>query len=47
MLRQPLPSLRGRSWNRGTAEDLRRFLIQRLEEQFERRLKTASVLEQL
>ena len=47
MLRHPLPVLRELAWDRGTAEDLRRFLIQRLEAQFERRLKTVAVLEQL
>ncbi len=47
MLKHPLPALRERPWDRGTAGDLRRFLIQRLEAQFEQRLKTVSVLEQL
>ena len=47
MLGNPLPALRGQAWDRSTAEDLRRFLIQRLEAQFEQRLKTVSVLEQL
>jgi len=47
MLRHPLPALREQPWDRGTAEDLRRFLIQRLEAQFEQRLKTVPVLDQL
>ena len=47
MLRHPLPALREQSWDGSTAEDLRRFLVQRLEAQFEQRLKTVSVLEQL
>ena len=47
MLRHPLPVLRELAWDRGTAEDLRLFLIQRLEAQFEQRLKTVTVLEQL
>ena len=47
MLRKPLDRLERRSWSRLTAEDLRRFLVQRLEAQFERRLKTAAELAQL
>ncbi len=44
MLKKPLPGLAERDWSRQTASDLRRFLIQRLETQIERRLKTAAVL---
>ena len=47
MLRKPLDQLEPRRWSRKTAEDLRRFLVQRLETQFERRLKTAVELAQL
>jgi hypothetical protein len=47
MLKKPLADLRGRSWEQETAEDLRRFLTQRLEAQFEGRLKTAAVLAEL
>lgn len=46
MLRRPLPELRGRRWDRGAAADLRQFLVQRLEAQFECRLKTVAVLAQ-
>ncbi len=47
MLRKPLADLRERPWDSKTAEDLRRFLNQRLEAQVEGRLKTAAVLAQL
>ena len=47
MLKKPLDQLEPRSWSRPTAEDLRRFLVQRLEAQFERRLKTVAELAQL
>lgn len=47
ILRKPLPQLAERPWRRETASDLRRFLTQRLEAQFEHRLKSAAVLEQL
>jgi hypothetical protein len=46
MLRRPLPELRDGHWDRGAAEDLRQFLVQRLEAQFECRLKTVAVLAQ-
>ena len=46
MLRRALPELRDQRWDRGTAEDLRQFLVQRLEAQFECHLKTAAVLAQ-
>jgi len=46
MLRTSLPKLPERKWDRRTAEDLRRFLNQRLEAQFERRLRTAQMLEE-
>ena len=47
MLKRPLADLRERPWESKTAEDLRRFLTQRLEAQVEGRLKTAAVLAQL
>ena len=47
MLRKPLPKLHAAPWTRATAADLRRYLLQVLEEQFERRIKTAEVLEQI
>jgi hypothetical protein len=47
MLKKPLPSLADRVWSRQTGDDLRRFLIQRLESQIEHRLKTAKVLTEL
>ena len=47
MLKKPLRDLREQSWAPKTAEDLRRFLNQRLEAQVEGRLKTAAVLAQL
>lgn len=47
MLRKPLPKLDPAPWTRATAADLRRYLLQVLEEQFERRVKTAEVLEQI
>ncbi len=47
MLKKPLPGLAERVWSRQTADDLRRFLIQRLEAQIEHRLKTAAVLAEL
>ena len=46
MLQKPLDQLEPRNWGRRTAEDLRRFLVQRLEAQFERQLKTAAELAQ-
>jgi hypothetical protein len=47
MLKKPLADLREPSWGSKTAEDLRRFLTQRLEAQVEGRLKTAAVLAEL
>jgi DNA repair protein RecO (recombination protein O) len=47
MLKRPLGDLRAQTWDRKTAEDLRRFLTQRLEAQVESRLKTAAVLAEL
>ena len=46
MLQKPLDQLEPRNWGRRTAEDLRRFLVQRLEAQFECQLKTAAELAQ-
>jgi DNA repair protein RecO (recombination protein O) len=47
MLKKSLTALAEREWSRSTAADLRQFLEQRLEEQFEHRLKTAPLLAQL
>jgi DNA repair protein RecO (recombination protein O) len=47
MLKKPLAELRERPWEAKTAEDLRRFLNQRLEAQVEGRLKTPAVLAEL
>jgi DNA repair protein RecO (recombination protein O) len=47
MLKKPLADLRERPWGPTTAEDLRRFLNQRLETQVEGRLKTVAVLAEL
>jgi DNA repair protein RecO (recombination protein O) len=44
MLLKPVAQVSGR-WSRDTASDLRRFLVQRMEEATERRLITAPVLE--
>jgi len=45
MLRNPIAQVSGGAWSKGTAADLRRFLVQRMEEAIERRLITAPVLE--
>jgi DNA repair protein RecO (recombination protein O) len=47
MLRKPLPALRNGDWDASRCRDLRRFLIERLEGHFEKRLKTARALEAL
>ena len=47
MLRTSLLDMDPDQWGRQTAEDLRRFLTQRLEAQFEVRLKTAEALAEL
>jgi len=44
MLSKPVAEISG-PWSKDTAADLRRFLIQRMEETTERRLITAPVLE--
>ena len=44
MLRLPVAQVSGR-WSKDTAADLRRFLVQRMEEAMERRLITGPVLE--
>jgi DNA repair protein RecO (recombination protein O) len=44
MLRMPVAQVAGQ-WSRETAADLRRFLVQRMEETIERKLITAPVLE--
>ena len=47
MLKTSLRDMDPDQWGRETAEDLRRFLTQRLEAQFEARLKTAQALAEL
>jgi DNA repair protein RecO (recombination protein O) len=45
ILRQPVAQLATVNWNRETAADLRRFLVQQIEAHAERRLITAPMLE--
>jgi DNA repair protein RecO (recombination protein O) len=45
MLKEPVANFAAVSWNRDTAADLRRFLVQQIETQIERRLITAPTLE--
>jgi DNA repair protein RecO (recombination protein O) len=47
MLATPIRSLAPRMWSRTTCRDLRRFLITTMEQQMERRLVTAPMLETL
>lgn len=47
MLTTPIHSLTPRTWTRTTSRDLRRFLITTIEQQVERRLITAQMLETL
>ncbi|MCA2965095.1 MAG: DNA repair protein RecO [Acidobacteriaceae bacterium] len=47
MLATPIRSLAPRMWSRTTCRDLRRFLITTMEQQMERRLVTAQMLETL
>lgn len=47
MLTTPIHNLTPRSWSRTTSRDLRRFLITTIEQQVERRLITAQLLETL
>lgn len=47
MLKTSLREIETRGWSAATAADLRRYLRQRLEDQFEAKLKTAGVLEGL
>jgi DNA repair protein RecO (recombination protein O) len=46
MLRTPIGQLSTSRWDQGTAADLRRFLVQQIESHVERRLITASMLEE-
>jgi DNA repair protein RecO (recombination protein O) len=46
MLRRPVGELSRANWDRGTAADLRRFLVQQMEGHIERRLLTARILEE-
>ena len=45
ILRQPVAQLATVNWNRETAADLRRFLVQQMESHTERRLITIPMLE--
>ena len=45
MLRKPVAQAEPQEWRRETAADLRRFLVQQIETQIDRRLLTAPVLE--
>jgi DNA repair protein RecO (recombination protein O) len=45
MLKKPVAEVSGGGWSKETAADLRRFLLQRMEEAIERKLITAPVLE--
>jgi DNA repair protein RecO (recombination protein O) len=47
MMQTPIGQLSERSWTRGTASDLRRFLVRRIEDHAERRLQTAPLIEAL
>jgi DNA repair protein RecO (recombination protein O) len=46
MLRRPVSQISGSAWTGETAADLRRFLVQQIETHAERRLVTASMLEE-
>jgi DNA repair protein RecO (recombination protein O) len=45
MTRKPVGQLSGEGWTRETAADLRRFLVQQIEQHIERKLVTVPVLE--
>jgi DNA repair protein RecO (recombination protein O) len=45
MLHTPVGQLAGPAWEKETAADLRRFLVQRIEAHIERRLVTVPMLE--
>jgi hypothetical protein len=45
MFRSPVERFAGRPWSGRTAPDLRRYLVQRLQDAIERRLVTAAALE--
>ncbi|MDQ2898388.1 MAG: DNA repair protein RecO, partial [Acidobacteriota bacterium] len=45
MLRTPISQVSKDGWEQGTAADLRRFLVQQIEMQIERRLRTPEMLE--
>jgi len=47
MLTTPIHNLTPRPWSRTTSRDLRRFLVTTIEQQIERRLITAQMLETL
>jgi DNA repair protein RecO (recombination protein O) len=45
MLRKPIAQIGEAGWARETCADLRRFLVQQIEEHIERKLLTPAVLE--
>ena len=47
MMQTPIGQLSERAWTRGTASDLRRFLVRGIEDHVERRLQTAPLIEAL
>ncbi|MDE3149918.1 MAG: DNA repair protein RecO C-terminal domain-containing protein, partial [Acidobacteriota bacterium] len=47
MLRAPVSAFAGEPWPRRRAQDLRRFTLQALERQLERKLRTAEALARL
>lgn len=47
MMHTPIGQLSERTWTRGTASDLRRFLVRGIEDHVERRLQTAPLIEAL
>ena len=47
MLRKPVGELSTAAWDQTTAADLRRFLVQQIEEHVERRLVTAPILQEV
>jgi hypothetical protein len=47
MLRTPVAQLSARNWEQATGADLRRFLVQQMEEHADRRLVTVKMLEEV
>ena len=46
MLRKPVEQFSAAPWSRESASDLRRYLVQRIEDSIDRKLVTVSVLEE-